>query len=208
MPLTVQPVGFRMGQVGQNLITIRRDPSTAYVQFFENVPESGNPTFQILSGLLGSFNYATGAANDLFTLDLTYGNPLPAAGANIIPGDGFDSLVITGMPVSESLSLGGSTVFFPADGNGVLTCPTLELLTVNTGGGNDVIALTSPLSYMLSINAGVGSTSVQLDAPTSTAIPLESLTLAASLSLPAGRGLFVGGEISCHRGRRFVGPGR
>ena len=96
----------------------------------------------ILSSLLGSFTYATGAANDLFTLDLTYGNPLPAAGANIIPGDGFDSLVITGMPVSESLSLGGSTVFFPADGNGVLTCPTLELLTVNTGGGNDVIALT------------------------------------------------------------------
>ncbi len=68
------------GTSGPDNYTIRLDTSNTYLQFFANVPTTGQPTFSLIKDLVSTVTFLAGDGDDVLTIDLSNGNALPING--------------------------------------------------------------------------------------------------------------------------------
>jgi hypothetical protein len=135
---------------GNNRCTIRLDPSRTYVDFYQNTPTTGAPTFIAALGALKNITVEGGTGDDQLTIDFRNGNPIPAGGLGYDGGTGGNSRLVLegGSFTNESYSPSGAAAgTVTLDGSTVIFAKLLAVtdtvaatnFTVNGRAGADTI---------------------------------------------------------------------
>ena len=167
--------------------TLRLDPTGTYLQFFQNLPTTGDPSFALKRDLVTSLVFLGGNGDDVLTIDMSNGSPIPTngvvydGGTQNVTGDllrirGNATLVATFFPNPNFTNVG--LVNF---GNREVSFTGVESLvvdgcasfTLSTQNDVDNLAVDSPGAGQTRISGTSGSTIVPVDVSNSGTIILD-----------------------------------
>ncbi len=116
-PTTTQIVGTGPLPVAAQSVYCKVDPDGQHIDIWNNATGTGAPVQSLLMSDCPSVSYTGPAGGDLFVLNFSNGDPIPAGGIALTGGVGQNTLEIIGDPASNSdaMAINGGSFTVPAN---------------------------------------------------------------------------------------------
>jgi hypothetical protein len=137
------------GGSGDGNWTVRLNSSGDAVEFVQ-----GEASFTRDTALFTAIQIAGGDADDLLTIDLGNGNPLPAGGLRFTGGAGSNSVRVTGMPAGLPVTLSGDGALV---GTAAITWDGLSQFSIDGTDGDDELVIAGTLGFDYVFGGGGGN---------------------------------------------------
>src|SRR3954451_24430240 len=141
------------GAAGSNTFYLRENADAQHLDVWVNAATNGPATQSRLISDITTVTVNGQAAADLMTIDFSKGNPFPST-VTFAPGAGVNTLVINAGDAGASIQVNATTVTF---GTTPITYSATQSITINGGGGNDLLTQSGQPNASLIFNGGGGS---------------------------------------------------